>query len=131
VSVLRHDYAEADAEVCRLEAERDRLLDIANPDRGGHVSDDYVDTLAPERDRLREDRDDWRNIADDAIAELADTRAERDRLRTVVFDTLAWLRQMTGLACAVDVLHVADLYRTVTDQLDVSPTIGVKQSDAD
>jgi cytochrome c556 len=30
---------------------------------------------------LLADRDDWRNVADDAIAELVDTKAERDRLR--------------------------------------------------
>jgi hypothetical protein len=50
--------------------------------------------------------------------------AERDRLRAVVDAVLVWLREMTDTACDVDVLRVADLYRTVAGQLDVSPSMG-------
>jgi hypothetical protein len=49
---------------------------------------------------------------------LLAVEAERDRLRAVVEAVLIWQRQMADLACAVDVLHVADLYRIVTAELD-------------
>lgn len=53
-------------------------------------------------------------------AEVAAIVAELARLRAVVDAVLIWQRQMADLACAVDVLHVADLYRIVTAELDVS-----------
>jgi hypothetical protein len=65
---------------------------------------------------------DWRELANMRAVALEEAEAERDRLRAVVDATLVWLRQMTDLACAVDVLHVADLYQTVTAGLDVGVT---------
>jgi hypothetical protein len=59
-------------------------------------------------------------LAGQVISAVADLETERERLRAVVDATLVWQRQMTDLACAVDVLHVADLYRIVTAQLDES-----------
>jgi chromosome segregation ATPase len=43
---------------------------------------------------LEADRDDWRNVADDVNAELADTKAERDRLRAVVEDPKGAIKAM-------------------------------------
>jgi hypothetical protein len=92
--------------VREAEAERDRLREDLARERWVRLAGDT------ERDRLRA-------VCDAVGAEsIADIVAERDRLRAVLHDVLFWQRQMADLACAVDVLHVADLYRIVTAALD-------------
>lgn len=93
---------------------------------------DMVKEAETERDRLRADRDDWRNVADDFSAELADTKAERDRLRAVV-EAFVDFRTKQDAALHADAepeveIGLTDIafsaWRDVTamlDQLDVSP----------
>jgi len=106
----------------------------------------YADLLA-ERDRLQEDRDDWRNIADDVNAELADTKIERDRLRAVVdavrevcrlreaarevdepanwndeAEVKAMSQRLAGATVATS--DALDAMSDLLDQLDGSPTMG-------